>query len=280
MNKIFRVIWCRVKAACVVVSEEACLRGGKSHSCRQGSRAAGEESVRFALSSIALAACILIGSLGSTLPAVAGTVIGGGAQYPNSVGGTSSTTGDLGNSYIGASGMGTAITGDNDCLSLTSTRNVLNSANVGWLLGTTSQTTDPGPLYPGPGAENNQTISYSGTSNFRVVEIARLVPRRPSPGASIPSQRGVGTNRLAWVRVRSGSITWPAWPVQLRSGSLIPRQERAEPRSVSTTLPLARAALQWALALKRQAMERSHSDTAAAAPRATPHWRAAAMRSR
>ncbi|WP_268865453.1 ESPR-type extended signal peptide-containing protein, partial [Burkholderia pseudomallei] len=166
MNKIFRVIWCRVKAACVVVSEEACLRGGKSHSCRQGSRAAGEESVRFALSSIALAACILIGSFGSTLPAVAGTVIGGGAQSSNWVGGTSSTTGDLGNSYIGASGMGTAITGDNDCLSLTSTRNVLNSANVGWLLGTTSQTTDPGPLYPGSGTENNQTISYSGTSNF------------------------------------------------------------------------------------------------------------------
>ncbi len=133
---------------------------------------------------------------------------------------------------------------------------------------------------PAPARKTTRLSVTVAPPIFRVVEIARLVPRRPSPGASIPSQRGVGTNRLAWVRVRSGSITWPAWPVQLRSGSLIPRQERAEPRSVSTTLPLARAALQWALALKRQAMERSHSDTAAAAPRATPHWRAAAMRSR
>ncbi|MHC5308247.1 hypothetical protein ACYSNS_13415, partial [Bartonella sp. LJL80] len=94
------------------------------------------------------------------MSAYAGTILSGGSTGgSNGGGGTGATTGDLGQSYVGSSGLGTAITGDNDCVSLSNSRVVQNVDNLSWLLSLTAQTSTPPTLYPS-GTINGTTVAY------------------------------------------------------------------------------------------------------------------------
>lgn len=91
----------------------------------------------------------------------AGTVLAGGNTSGSHIdGGTNWAWGGLHKSFVGAGPQGSAITGDDDCLSLATHRLTNSVANLGWLLGMTSQTASPGNAWPSPSTINGIQVGY------------------------------------------------------------------------------------------------------------------------
>ncbi|MPV69155.1 hypothetical protein GD429_25795 [Burkholderia sp. BE17] len=157
MNKSYKVVWNASNGTWAVASEVAKSRKGgqSSRRNRKGATHAYGRKVALVTAGVVAAAAMPSGGVW------AGTVIAGGSSGGSQqAGGTSYTTGGLGKSYIGAGPQGSAITGDDDCLSLSGRRLVMSKANLGWLLGMTSQVTNPGNAWPAPTTINGVEVGY------------------------------------------------------------------------------------------------------------------------
>ncbi|MGZ7173495.1 YadA-like family protein [Burkholderia gladioli] len=155
MNKSYKVVWNTSNGTWAVASEVARSRKGRQSSKRTRiGYACGRKAALVAMG-------VVVAVAAPTSGALAGTVIGGGGSGGSNInGGTNFTGGGLGKSYIGAAAQGSVITGDDDCLSLSSRRLIMNKANLGYLLGMTSQTIKPDNAWPVPTTINGVEVGY------------------------------------------------------------------------------------------------------------------------